>query len=170
MAEASSAGFSALTAEEKEAVRAAQAARKEARLKNKREKKVAAAAASDAADGSTSARDELLLVTRCEVTQAEYFDAVPGGRFKDPNLPATAESLDLLLHVLERGDEQAKALNQCSYFQFAGPAKQIWDPSFNARLAWEGFFTITADTGPGRRNEPLPELQPYYVVLLWPNF
>ena len=46
----------------------------------------------------------------------------------------------------------------------------LWDAEFNARLAWEGFFTITAKTGPRGRIEPLPELQPFYGVLTFPNF
>ena len=46
---------------------------------------------------------------------------------------------------------------------------QLWDPTFNARLAWEGFFTITT-SGPRGSVEPLPELQPYYGVLLWAHF
>jgi hypothetical protein len=78
--------------------------------------------------------------------------------------------------VLEEGDPQAEQLNSCCYFQFGGPADALWDPVFNARLAWEGFFTITSG-GPGggggaegAAREPLPELQPYYGVLTWQNF
>jgi len=43
---------------------------------------------------------------------------------------------------------------------------------FNARLAYEGFFTITTTRRSvfGGVTEPLPELQPYYGVLTWPNF
>ena len=113
--------------------------------------------------------DGLHNVTRCEVSQNEYFDACPHGMFRDPSLPPTA-LLDLLLRALEADDEQAADLNQCNYFLFSGPQEALWDAEFNARLAWEGFFTITSRTGPRRQIEPLPELQPFYGVLLWPNF
>ena len=105
---------------------------------------------------------------RCVVTQDEYFSACPHGCFRDPSLPPRAASLDLLLRALEAGDEQAADLNKCCYFQFSGPERALWDPEFNARLAWEGFFTIT--TGRGGRIEPLPELQPFYGVLLFKHF
>ena len=108
--------------------------------------------------------------SRCVVTIDEYFGACQGGRFRDPNLPPTKESLDLLLGALEAGDEQAESLNSCHYFQFSGPEEAVWDATFNARLAWEGFFTITSSTGRRRAIEPLPELQPFYGVLLWDNF
>lgn len=74
----------------------------------------------------------------------------------------------MLLSVLFAGDRQAQRLGLCSYFQFVGTERQIWDPTLMARLAYEGFFTIT--TGRSRVIEPLPELQPFYGVLTWPNF
>ena len=71
---------------------------------------------------------------------------------------------------VEVRDEQAHQLGQFNYFQFSGDDEALWDAKFNALLAWEGFFTITAKRGRRRVIEPLPELQPFYGVLLWPNF
>ena len=68
----------------------------------------------------------------------------------------------------QKGDEQATELNTCNYFQFAGPHAALWDATLNARMAWEGFFTITS--GSRGQCQPLPELQPFYGVLTWPNF
>ena len=180
--------WSSLSEADREAVRAAQAARKAQRV----EKKRSATRADDEETSASSAaappppiqpgaaatrrdddkydEDDGLHVTRCEVSQDEYFDACPHGMFRDPSLPPTAASLDLLLRALEADDEQAADLNQCNYFLFSGPQEALWDAEFNARLAWEGFFTITSRTGPRRQIEPLPELQPFYGVLLWPNF
>lgn len=103
------------------------------------------------------------------ITKQEYFAACPGGRFRDKKFPPTKESLDRLLWMLSAGDRQGRILSSCNYFQFSGPERELWDPRFNARLAWEGFFTITTRTQSGGR-EPLPELQPFYGVLSWPNF
>eukprot|EP00435_Cladocopium_sp_Y103_P019309 s3385_g4.t1 len=67
-------------------------------------------------------------------------------------------------------------LSSFNYFLFDGTDKQIWDPIFLARLAYEGFFTITTggrscpDLNWSRERIPLPELQPYYGVLDWKNF
>jgi len=102
------------------------------------------------------------------ITSAEYFGACRGGLFRDPHLPPTEQSLELLLSVLNAGDEQARRLNTCNYFQFSGPDSALWDPVLNARLAYEGFFTIT--TRRRGKTEPLPELQPFYGVLTWSNF
>ena len=166
-----SSSFRDLSPEEQEAVREAQRKKKLAKLQAKKqteqkheEDKAEVPPPRDAALGA-----DLPVVSRCTVTSQEYFAACPGGLFRDPNLPPTAEALALLLRVLNAGDEQARELSSCSYFQFAGNrSADVWDAAFNARLAWEGFFTIT--TGRGQRNEPLPELQPFYGVLLWSNF
>lgn len=103
------------------------------------------------------------------ITSDEYFAACPGGIFRDPDFPPVQDSLTLLMSLLEA--EKAKdlgskldGLNSCSYFMFSGSEEAIWDATFYARLAWEGFFTITT------KNKPLPELQPFYGVLTWPNF
>ena len=115
------------------------------------------------------------------ISMDSYFGACPGGRFRDPSLPPTEESLALLMRVLQAEDEQAKHLNTCCYFQFSGSDEAVWDPTFNARMAWEGFFTITTQSSRhGKKSsgskvmaavrEPLPELQPFYGILTWPNF
>lgn len=154
--------FTELADEAQQAIRLAQTRRKEAKLRVRTEARLNRLKEVNAAGtGGPS---------RCTVTSNEYFEACPHGRFRDANLAPTVESLELLLRVLSGDDEHAQDLNKCNYFQFSGPAKALWNPRFNARLAWEGFFTITARTGPNRRVEPLPELQPYYGVLLWRNF
>ena len=51
------------------------------------------------------------------ITQDAYFDACPGGRFRDPTLPPCDESLALLLRALDAGDDQARSLSACHYFQ-----------------------------------------------------
>mmetsp|Transcript_69493 Transcript_69493/g.192323 ORF Transcript_69493/g.192323 Transcript_69493/m.192323 type:complete len:409 (-) Transcript_69493:120-1346(-) len=104
---------------------------------------------------------------RSRITAEEYFSACSGS-FRDPNLAPTEENLEQLLSVLNAGTPQARRLGSCNYFQFSGSDSALWDPTFNARLAFEGFFTITSE----RRGkvEPLPELQPFYGVLTWQNF
>jgi len=54
------------------------------------------------------------------ITIEEYFGAARGGRFRDPNLPPTEESLRKLLNALSANDEQARRLGTCNYFQFSG--------------------------------------------------
>eukprot|EP00040_Diaphanoeca_grandis_P040000 m.260901 g.260901 ORF g.260901 m.260901 type:complete len:451 (-) comp40858_c0_seq1:180-1532(-) len=108
------------------------------------------------------------VTVRTVISKDEYFSAASGGLFRDPHITATPESIELLFQILESGSEFGNQLCTCNYFQFAGSTKQIWDPIFNARLAWEGFFTITTKH---RGNvEPLPELQPFYGVLFWQHF
>lgn len=102
------------------------------------------------------------------ITRDQYFGACRGGLFRDPSFPPTERSLENLLAVLNAGDSQARRIGTCNYFQFSGSEDAVWDPRFNARLAYEGFFTITMQRR-GKR-EPLPELQPFYGVLTWPNF
>ena len=157
------ADFASMSADDQEAIRQAQLKRKQA----KREKHQHLKAAAELGGKKAVARCDGQ-PTRCIVTSDEYFSAAPHGRFRAPNLPPTAESLALLLHALDAGDKQAKQLSLCNYFQFSGSLEQLWDPTFNARLAWEGFFTITS--GSRGSVEPLPELQPFYGVLLWAHF
>jgi hypothetical protein len=153
------AAFASLSEEEKAAIRAAQKSKKENKAKRQK----------PAPSVATTEPSALPTVDRCVVTSSEYFDACPGGLFRDPNLPPTEEALELLLSALDAGDEQAESLNTCNYFQFSGPQDALWDPTFNARLAWEGFFTITTGSRRGRI-EPLPELQPFYGVLHFEHF
>ena len=120
--------FDTLSAEEKEAIREAQRARKLA----KKQAKSGSMQTQGNAEGSEHPTT---------ISQDEYFDACPGGLFRDKNLPPTEHSLRLLMEVLARDDEQAKLLNQCNYFQFTAPKGEeeaLWDATFNARLAYEG--------------------------------
>ena len=168
--------FASLSPDEQAAIRLGQKKRKGARLDRKPQQQQPPQPPQPQQQQTPSepwranSRAEDGLPTRSRLTHDEYFGACPGGLFRDPQLPPTAESLTLLLQVLEGDDEQARELNTCNYFQFSGREAALWDATFNARLAWEGFFTITANTGPRRRIEPLPELQPFYGVLTWDNF
>lgn len=101
----------------------------------------------------------------CRITKKEYLGACPNGFFERANLRPTESDLEALLAAL--GTEGSN-LGLYNYFLFLGEDREHWDPRFNARLAYEGFFTITTSRwGP---RQPLPELQPYYSVLLWKNF
>ena len=141
--------FGALSAEEQAVVRDKQRAKKEQKL---RRKEAAGAALEDA--GAASLPGE---ITRTHITEDEYFAACGGARFRDPRVPPTEAGLALVLSAL--GPDGA--LSACQYFQFSGADDAVWAPRFNARLLYEGFFTITAATGPARAVEPLPERQPY---------
>jgi hypothetical protein len=190
------AGFSELSAADQAAIRETQKRKKLAKAEAKQRARAAkqqaedgrstsgsdgqpagaAAGAAAAAGASTAAGGDLLAAAAeypTRISLDSYFGACPGGGFRDPSLPPTEESLTLLMTVLQAGDTQAASLNTCNYFQFSGTQDALWDATFNARLAWEGFFTITTSrrsrAGSGGR-EPLPELQPFYGVLTWPNF
>jgi hypothetical protein len=170
--------FESLPPEEQEAVRQAQRRRKmQKKLAKQGARKCDGEAANDTHDtvmkpgeppGSSSApqeQEDLLATVSSfpdEISLETYFGACPGGLFRDPSLPPTRDSLALLMAALQAGDEQAQSLNTCNYFQFAGADDAVWDAAFNARLAWEGFFTITTSSrrrGGGGGREPLPELQ-----------
>lgn len=187
--------FAELPASDQDAVREAQKRKKNEKALAKaaaRAKKAAADAAEGSAQaGAPAAGDagaggqpagggDLLAASTTyptRISMDEYFGACPGGGFRDPNLPPTEESLSLLMQVLQADGSQAASLNSCSHFQFSGSDDALWDPTFNARLAWEGFFTITTTRRVRRGKkaakevrEPLPELQPFYGVLTWANF
>ncbi len=102
------------------------------------------------------------------ITQDAYFGAAPGGLFRHPNVRANLRGIDTLLRALAQ-EAPGQGLASCNYFMFTGSEDDQWDPVLNARLAWEGFFTITHGARTGRA-VPLPELQPFYSVLLWANF
>ena len=168
--------FESLPPEEQEAVRQAQRRRKiqKKQAKQGQRKCEGEEAANGTQDtvmkpgepaGSSSEQEDLLAAVSSfpdEISLETYFGACPGGLFRDPSLPPTRDSLALLMAALQAGDEQAQSLNTCNYFQFAGADEAVWDAAFNARLAWEGFFTITTSSrrrGGGGGREPLPELQ-----------
>eukprot|EP00434_Breviolum_minutum_P038155 symbB.v1.2.033837.t1/scaffold4260.1/size42279/2 len=139
------------------------------------------------------ADDETDKPQRTHITMEEYFAACRGGVFRQDGFRASEEmvehllSLDFSQVVGKFRDGTPVRLSSFNYFMFDGTDKQIWvrdlgifhqihlrpwvswqDPTFLARLAYEGFFTIT--TGRSRDRMPLPELQPYYGVLDWTNF
>ena len=93
-----------------------------------------------------------------KVSQQQYFDAAAGGLFRDARLTATVPSVDLLLRLLAQPGNAE--LRTCNYFMFSGTAEQQWDPTLLAKLAYEGFFTITHQPRFGSEALPLPELQP----------
>ena len=52
------------------------------------------------------------------ISMDSYFGACPGGRFRDPSLPPTEESLALLMRVLQAEDEH-DMLDWCSMLHYA---------------------------------------------------
>eukprot|EP00937_MAST-01D_sp_MAST-1D-sp2_P002541 g2541.t1 len=124
-----------------------------------------------------------------------YFDSCPFGSFRDPSIEATEEHVALVMKLVDDDavigyieQEQAQAhepqqarpprppptpvtLAKFCYFHFRGTDTALWDGTLYARLAYEGFFTITHGAGRAAGHErPLPELQPHYSVVLWPLF
>jgi len=87
-------------------------------------------------------------------------------------MPASERSVELLAcqgnAVLGHVWGTPVRLSEFQYFFFAGTQEQLWDPVFFARLAYDGFFTIT--TTQRGESQPLPELQPFYGVVDWGNF
>lgn len=112
---------------------------------------------------------------RTHLAMEDYFGACRAGVFQQEGFMASEEMVEHLLRmdfnqVVGRfRDGSPVRLSSFNYFLFDGTDKQIWDPIFLARLAYEGFFTITTG-GRSRERIPLPELQPYYGVLDWKNF
>lgn len=108
------------------------------------------------------------------LSKDEYFGACRAGLFRQNGFKATEANIDMLLNMdfsqVVGTDRQGKSicLADFNYFQFEGSNDEIWDPTFLARLAHEGFFTITTGRFRGER-EPLPELQPFYGVVDWPD-
>ena len=160
--------FSDLPPETQAAIRAKQAAKKRARKARRdqaREKAAQRVPKSSGAAGTPCASSIAAASPGFPelITSEDYFRASPGGLFRHPQIKATQSGVDLLLANLSND-----AISSCNYFLFTGTDDECWDPVLNARLAWEGFFVITADIEGSP--VPLPELQPYYGVLLWPNF
>jgi hypothetical protein len=111
----------------------------------------------------------------CRITSSDYFRACPFGEFFQKGLLASEANIELLL-TLEREDasigktasDADVTLSKFNYFSFDGNPEQLWNHVVFARLAFEGFFTITTRRRGGV--SPLPELQPYYGVVDWDNF
>ena len=166
--------FDELCDADRAAVRDAQRATKVKKRRLREERQLARAAAAAAVVPLPAASMCSLLSAASSfprrISSESYFGACSGGRFRDPCLPPNREALALVLSALESEDASAPHLNSCCYFQFSGDEDAVWDATFNARLAWEGFFTITAHSREFGAPEPLPELQPFYGVLTWPMF
>lgn len=167
--------FSTLPTETQELIRSRQAEAKRKRLDAKREKQCSSLAnsgdsspraihlsssSSSFADAAHSAQPTLSDQFPDTVSQTQYFAAASGGCFRDPRIPATVSGVDDLLKFLTFPANSL--LRTCNYFKFSGSAEQQWDPVLLAKLAYEGFFTITHKThsSAGAVVEPLPELQP----------
>ena len=70
-------------------------------------------------------------------------------------VPPGGATIDAVRRVLDACDAELKRYN---YFLFGFGSDEAWDPAFNARLLYEGFFTITARLlGAGTEPLPLPE-------------
>ena len=172
-------GFAALPAEVQELIRSRQAEAKRSRLDTKRAKSQSAAAAPAHPPSPCSIPPTLKTGSAAppppplplgdsfpdKVSMENYFAAAPGGLFRDPSLAASVAGVDLLLSLLD--DPDFAQLRTCNYFMFCGAEEQQWDSTLLAKLAYEGFFTITHKER-GRRGivvVPLPELQPMYAAL-----
>ena len=164
--------FADLPAHVQEKIRQKQKARKEAARARKAVPSAPAPAAAAAASGAAAAAGTAEFPSR--ITMDEYFDACPFGKFGDPAIRANDEGVALLMHLVgqrqiigsDPRDGSGVTLAQFNYFTFAGGDEQVWSASLYARLAYEGFFTITQQGG----SKPLPELQPFYSVVDWHNF
>lgn len=162
--------FSSLSPEEQEIVREKQRLAKERKkASSDRGQELSDVVVGQVKVGDTEERDY-----PTKITEEEYFTACPRYFFTDATLMANEEGLEVLMRLVDgdnvigsdrRGREVR--LSQYQYFIFAGSQKQIWDPTFYAKLAFEGFFTITNQD---RGGDPLPELQPFYGVVDWANF
>jgi hypothetical protein len=166
--------FSKLPTETQELIRCRQAEAKCKRLEAKLQKKGSSSANSSDSSSraihisiSTSCADDMQSAPPTlgdqfpdTVSLTQYLAAASGGCFCDPRIPATLSGVDNLLKMLMF---PANALlRTCNYFKFSGSAEQQWDSTLLAKLAYEGFFTITHKTR-GSTVEPLPEFQPMYA-------
>ena len=109
---------------------------------------------------------------RTQISLSEYFGLCSGGHTSVP-MPCNEASVAKLMELVRSSDAGLSALLRShNYFTFQGSLEQQWDPLFYARLSWEGFFVITTQqrVGGQRLRIPLPELQPVYGVLTWPDF
>ena len=167
-------GFSELSAEEQAEVRAKQLATKRRKNEAKRQRQPSA--------GSNSSAEQQGFPTR--ISSDEYFGATRGV-FYDPSIPASEAGIQMVMQlvtqrfpVAETRQGEVVTADEFQYFLFHGSDEQIWHHRLLARLAWEGFFTITSDrdyrhnqrSRAGRHDWPLPELQPFYSVVDWSEF
>ena len=152
--------FSSLTPAAQEAIRAKQRQRK-ASKKLRKKRHVPSTSRSDAHPDPP--KDNTFPRS---ISKEAYFAACPYGVFRTELLTARVSSVDLLMDLLRRdvplGDDCR--LSQFNYFLFAGSEDECWAAELYAKLAFEGFFTITYE------GLPLPELQPFYSIVRWPHF
>ena len=161
--------FASLPLATQAAIREKQRQRKHAKQQEKARRRAQSSTAAAAAVAATTAPLAAAAAGfPTSITQDAYFGASPGGLFRHPSIRANLRGVDALLRALGQ-EPPGQGLASCNYFMFTGSEDDQWDPVLNARLAWEGFFTITHGARKGRA-VPLPELQPFYSVLLWPNF
>jgi hypothetical protein len=161
-AESATAAFSALGVDAQAAVREQQRNRKLERHVRRQAARVAASSSSPVAASASAAAPEGFEYPD-RLSRDNYFKAVPSGLYYDRSLLATPEHVTRLLSLAARDPE----VGSYGYFLFGLGTRSAWDPAFNARLLWEGFFTITAELGVSGEPQPLPELQPFYGVLHW---
>jgi len=163
--------FSSLSPEEQEIIRQKQRANKDAAKARKNAGSLSStAAAGESVPGSSKGAE---VEYPRSITQEEYFDACPRRLFFHSQFQADKRSLDSLMSHVDRNaalgrDRRGLPVtpSEFQYYTFGGSLSQVWDPEFYARLAWEGFFTITTELNQ-RGPEPLPELQPFYGVIDW---
>ena len=148
----SKSGFAALPIDTQELIRTRQAEAKRKRLEAKRAKTcspsvsggVSASCPPSSSSSSDCARSPQPLLGDHfpdSVSQSEYFAAASGGCFQDSRITATVSGVDSLLTCLTFPANAQ--LRTCNYFKFFGSTEQQWDPTLLAKLAYEGFFTIT---------------------------
>ena len=174
--------FNSLPAEQQTEMREKQKAAKE-RKRNAKQVANKEIPKKQARDYSTKKAD-MVEALKTTITSDEYFDACPYFEFFMESLVATEANLALLMRLVAENAEVARTregepihISKFNYFPFAGTDAQVWDPTFYAKLAWEGFFTITSGRSSrlnkrvtGEDQEALPELQPFYGVVDWQNF
>eukprot|EP00930_Biecheleria_cincta_P004763 TRINITY_DN105699_c0_g1_i1.p1 TRINITY_DN105699_c0_g1~~TRINITY_DN105699_c0_g1_i1.p1 ORF type:complete len:408 (+),score=63.13 TRINITY_DN105699_c0_g1_i1:45-1268(+) len=166
-------GFDELPDEVRQEIREKQ---KQARAKKKAAKlaKAEGDALGAPTEGDSPVDEDMAKHYPTLLSKDEYFGACRAGLFRQTGFKATEANIAILMDMdfsqVVGHDRQGKpiCLADFNYFQFEGSNDEIWDPIFLARLAHEGFFTITTGRFRGEP-EPLPELQPFYGVLDWPD-
>ena len=104
------------------------------------------------------------------ITYDAYMSACPGGFFQYPSIAATFGNVDKVLWLERSGvvfaeleDGTELTVTDFNYFMFAGTES----PRFYAKLAFEGFMTVTTGGEGGSPTRMLPELQPFYRSVLF---
>uniref|UniRef100_A0A7S4BZS0 Uncharacterized protein n=1 Tax=Chrysotila carterae TaxID=13221 RepID=A0A7S4BZS0_CHRCT len=184
--------FSALDEATKQAIRDAQQAKKAAKKQAKKSREAQAAQAHTSSNTGISLENEGVIChqqrgSRCacvavdlscshyptSISKDDYFDACSGS-LCNTGLPFSEKSIQLVVDIVRqcaRGENFREVdLSNFNFFLFDVSATSAWSPRQNARLAYEGFITITAKVHRNKPEQPLPELQPFYSVLCWRDF